>query len=322
MTARKTAKEKTAAAKAPPDGNGFSLISSDKLIEIYTAMVKCRMIAQHADALQLGKQGGDLYSAGREAALAGVLVDLLPGDALSLSRGDFAAGFIRGMPLKDVFRCLAATENGGGPARFWMERNNDAHGHVIPPAPSAAAQLNVACGVASAWMLKSEGRITVALCGEDAAPMDAWREALAFAGIHQLPVLFVCHRYVRSAAEEFAAQAVFDELAAHAQARRIPALTVDGNDAVAVYRVACESIGRARLGRGPTLIECRAYVCKNQKETRKAAPKPPEVLDPIRRMETYLLRKGLFNPALKRKIAATFRRELEAAAGISKSQTD
>jgi acetoin:2,6-dichlorophenolindophenol oxidoreductase subunit alpha len=88
---------------------------------------------------------------------------------------------------------------------------------------------------------------------------------------------------------------------------------------VAVYRVAYESIGRARQGRGPTLIECRDYVCKNRKRTFKDESKPLEVQDPIRRMETYLLGKGLFNPGLKRKIAAAFRRELEEAAGLSKS---
>ena len=321
MTARKAAQEPTTAAEAPPDGKGFSLISSEKLLEIYTAMVKCRMIAQHAArALQPGKRVGGLHCAGREAALAGVLVDLLPEDALSLSHGDFAAGFIKGMPLKAVFRSLAATENGKGPKRSRMQSSSGAHGHVIPPAPSSAAQLNIACGVASAWKLKLNGKITVALCGEDAAPIEAWREALTFAGHQQLPVLFVCHCSVRSEAEERAAQSLFDELAAHAQACQIPALTVDGQDAVAVYRVAYESIGRARQGRGPTLIECRAYVCKNHKGTCKEASEPPEAQDPIRRMETYLLRKGLFNPALKRKIAAAFRRELEAATQARTSQ--
>ena len=320
MTARKAARETTAAAKAPPDGNGFSLISSAKLIEIYTAMVKCRMIAQQAaSALQLGKQGGGLHSAGREAALAGVLVDLLPEDALCLSHSDFAAGFIKNVPLERVFSNLATAENGRGHLHSSAERNNGAHRHVIPPAPSATAQLNIACGVAQAWKLKLNGKITVALCDDEATPMDAWREALTFAGLHQLPLLFVCHRNVHSAAEELTAQAKFDELASHAQTRRIPALAVDGQDAVAVYRVAYESIGRARNGRGPTLIECRAHVCKNLKETYKEELKPLQVQDPIRRMESYLLGKGLFNPGLKRKISAAFRRELEAAAGLSTS---
>lgn len=320
MTASKAAKETTAAAETPPDGNGFSLISSEKLIEIYTAMVKCRMIAAHgAGALQQGRRSSDLGFAGREAALAGVLVDLLPEDALCLSHSDFAAGFIKNVPLERVFSNLAAAKNGGGHMPSSAERNNGVHGHVIPPAPSTTAQLDIACGVAKAWKLKLNGRITVALCDNEGTPMDAWREALTFAGLHQLPLLFVCHRNVRSAAEELTAQARFDELASHGCARRVPAITVDGQDAVAVYRVAYESIGRARNGRGPTLIECRAYVCKNLKATYMEELKPLQVQDPIRRMESYLLGKGLFNPGLKRKISAAFRRELETVAVSSTS---
>ena len=320
MPARKAAKESTTAAEAPHDGKGFSLISSEKLLEIYTAMVKCRMIAQQASALQPGKRREDLYCAGREAVLAAVLVDLVPEDALSLSHGDFAAGYIKGMPLETVFRSLSAAVNSSGPRRSLLQSNNGSHGHVIPPAPSAAAQLAIACGMANAWKLKLNGKITVALCGEDAAPIEAWRDALTFAGLHQLPLLLVCHRNVRSEAEERAAQTLFDELSAHAHTCRVPALTVDGQDAVAVYRVAFESIARARQGRGPTLIECRAYVCKNHRGTRKEASDLPEAKDPIRRMETYLLRKGLFNPALKRRIAAAFRRELVAATESSTSK--
>ena len=152
MTARTAVKETTAAAKAPLDGNGFSLISNEKLIEMYTAMVKCRMLAQHAAGTwQQNKRTLDLRSAGREATLAGVLVDLLPDDALSLSRSDFAAGFIKGMPLEKVFLTLVAAENGRGHLHSSTERNKGAHGHVIPPAPSTTAQLNIACGVANAW---------------------------------------------------------------------------------------------------------------------------------------------------------------------------
>ena len=320
MTARTAVKETTAAAEAPHDGNGFSLISNEKLIEIYTAMVKCRMIAAHAaGTLPQNKRALDLRFADRAATLAGILVDLLPDDALCLSHSDFAAGFLKGMPLENVLRNLVAAENSRGHLHSSAWRNNGAHGHVIPPATSTGAQLNIACGVASAWKLKADGKITVTLCDDDATLIDAWREPLTFAGLHKLPLLFVCHRNVSSQEEELTAQAWFDELAAHAQAHRIPALTVDGKDAVAVYRVAYESIGRARQGRGPTLIECRAHVCKNRKGQYKQELKPLEVQDPIRRMESYLLGKGLLKPGLKPKIVATFRRELEAAAKLSMS---
>ena len=73
-----------------------------------------------------------------------------------------------------------------------------------------------------------------------------------------------------------------------------PVITVDGSDAVAVYRVASESINRARMGRGPTLIECSAWDTNpgRRRQTGRAA----RLDDPIDAMETYLMGKGLFSP--------------------------
>jgi TPP-dependent pyruvate/acetoin dehydrogenase alpha subunit len=84
-----------------------------------------------------------------------------------------------------------------------------------------------------------------------------------------------------------------------------PAIPVDGHDVVAVYRVACESIARARGGRGPTVIECRRW------QSADSVHNPDN--NPIHNMEKYLTRKGLFTTALRTKIAAGFRRELDAA---------
>jgi pyruvate dehydrogenase E1 component alpha subunit len=81
---------------------------------------------------------------------------------------------------------------------------------------------------------------------------------------------------------------------------------VESNDAVAVYRVSCEAIAHARKGDGPTLIECKC--CQEG--------------DPLRNMETYLDRKGLFSEKFKRQVESGFLEELAAAervAGKSRS---
>jgi pyruvate dehydrogenase E1 component alpha subunit len=74
---------------------------------------------------------------------------------------------------------------------------------------------------------------------------------------------------------------------------------VDGNDVVAVYRVATESIAHARKGNGPTLIECMI-------ERSKAH-------DPIRKMERYLKRKGLFSREMKFEVINGFTKHLDAS---------
>ena len=97
------------------------------------------------------------------------------------------------------------------------------------------------------------------------------------------------------------------------QAWGVPAITVDGNDAVAVYRVASESIARARLGRGPTLIECGVYPLHGPAGNHRKNGRRLEAHDPISAMEIHLARKGLFSERLKRQTVAGFRRELDAA---------
>jgi TPP-dependent pyruvate/acetoin dehydrogenase alpha subunit len=108
---------------------------------------------------------------------------------------------------------------------------------------------------------------------------------LSFAGVHDLPMIFVSHP-----------KPVNTKL--QAQAYAFPTIAVDGNDVVAVYRVACEAIAHARKGNGPTLIECQTL---------------PSNGDPILNMEQYLRRKGLFREELKKDVTVKFGKALDAA---------
>src|SRR5579872_6717958 len=86
----------------------FSLISDEKLLAIYSAMVKCRLLEQTATELfQHGKIDRDLHgSAGREAAAAAVSIDLEPKDTLALASGDWLPAFVKGLSPEMLFRTL------------------------------------------------------------------------------------------------------------------------------------------------------------------------------------------------------------------------
>ncbi len=310
MTARRATQESSAATPTQPAQEGFSLIPNEKLLTLYWAMLKCRMLArQFAQAPRSGKRTLPAPALGHEATLAGIVVDLLPEDALSLAREDCAAAYLKGMPVSELQQTFFSGDAAAWRPNRMLKRIKCASARVIPPAPSADAQLHTACGVAYTLKMTSGSRIAAVLCNGFAPAPGAWREALAFAAQQQLPILFACQQSARSEAEGLAAQAQFDAIAAHAYTHRIPTITVDGHDAVAVYRVAYESIARARMGRGPTLIECRIL-----EASAATSSKLPDTSDPIRKMEAYLLRKGILNPALKRKMVASVRREMGTAA--------
>jgi TPP-dependent pyruvate/acetoin dehydrogenase alpha subunit len=120
---------------------------------------------------------------------------------------------------------------------------------------------------------------------------------LKFAGVHTLPILFVSQSTPPTEPSLLDPQINARRIPLKTKAYSFPTITVEGNDAVAVYRVASEAIAHARKGDGPTLIECQRW----------------QVGDPLLNMEKYLIRKGLFNEECKWQVAAGFSKELDSA---------
>jgi hypothetical protein len=229
----------------------FSLLSAEKLNEIYAAMIKLRALAARVEA-----------DTGKEAALAGALIDIRPGDALVSAQPDLLAEFFKGATLTQ----LAA----------WRKAS--------APSDEAAA----ACIADAAWERCKRGKreIVFALLPQAWKRISAWTELKEAVRRHRLPVVFVSFT---SDLEDVAASET-----------GLPAIPVDAEDAPAVYRVASESITRARNGCWPTLIECVTIVAE-------------KVSDPLPRMEHYLRAKGFLKQSLPGEIRTGFAEELQRA---------
>ena len=276
-------KGRSAAAPASAADNGFSLISNEKLHGLYAAMLKCRMLAEGSQALVRQNKVSDKNCAvaGREAATVGVAIDLHPEDTIMPLAGDPIQYVIHSLPLEALFGCL------------------------FKPAvslPGSAARLKVATEAAAVHKINKTKNIVVAFSAKDSSP---WHEALRFAGVHGLPMIFVSWSAPRPGlATE--SQSKTDGMRLKTKTYSFPAIAVDGNDAVAVYRVAHEAIAHARMGDGPSLIECQTDGSDSG--------------DPILNMERYLAGKGLFTEGFKVEVTNRFRRELEAAIEIAEGR--
>jgi TPP-dependent pyruvate/acetoin dehydrogenase alpha subunit len=275
----------TSKAKEPSaaGGNGFSLISDEKLLALYAHMLKCRMLEERARSLV---KSGD--SVGQEAVTVGAAIDLLPGDTACSAHVGSMVKLLKGVALDKLFRDLFA--DAGSPD-----------------------EVRQATDAALANKREKNGKIAVVFSGCGPALPESWHEAVNFACIEKLPVLFVCQSGMRSEPVRLTPHAGFDELP-KAPACGFPAITVDGNDVVAVYRVASEAIAHARMGHGPTLIECRTWRLSGDPEV---IPEPQDgkrwkADDPILNMEKYLSGKGLFSEDFKRQAALGFSKELDA----------
>src|SRR3954471_19439884 len=113
----------------------FSLIPKEKLLAIYAAMLKCRLLEQRATTLfQHGKLRSDLHaSTGVEATATAAAIDLEPADTLCLAPDDWLPAFVKGLSLETLFRALAPSSlHVDGPIQIEAERKNIFHGLSDP----------------------------------------------------------------------------------------------------------------------------------------------------------------------------------------------
>jgi TPP-dependent pyruvate/acetoin dehydrogenase alpha subunit len=271
--------------------NGFSLISNEKLLEIYSTMLKCRMLEERIH--MLSKQGKSAAKATgvsvHVAAVAGAAIDLVNGDTLAPSQGALAPCFAKGMPLAAIFAIVQS--NGSAPRPKYSLMN------VVPPSFTSSKQIERALAAAASCKAKRNKKVVVVFMNEASGASRELESAMALAGKKKLPILFV---YETKSHE--------GEQLLRAKEYGVPAVAVEDDDAVAVYRVATEALAHARRGSGPTLIECRPWPF-NERGSGKRAP----AKHPIGKMETYLAGKGLFSRQFKSKLVADFNGELDGA---------
>ncbi|MDQ3303523.1 MAG: thiamine pyrophosphate-dependent enzyme, partial [Actinomycetota bacterium] len=147
-----------------------------------------------------------------------------------------------------------------------------------------------------------------------------WHEAMNFAGIHDLPVVFLIENnaYAISVPEKMQ---VAGSIYKRAEGYGFSGVEVDGNDVLAVYGAAREAFGRARRGEGPTLIEAKTYrmTAHSSDDDDRRYREAEEIegwrqKDPIIRFEKYLEENGLLDEEKKEEIAGRIKGEVEEAA--------
>jgi acetoin:2,6-dichlorophenolindophenol oxidoreductase subunit alpha len=317
---------KQEAAQAPTT-NGASPVPEEKLKQLYATMLKCRMLEEKARLLfKQGKFAGNYYAAvGQEATEVGCAIDLKPEDTVAPSHRDFIANFIKGAPLNLMYAQLYARSASPDKGRSSPAHCGYAPLNVITPASTIAAQLNIGTGVALAYKMQKKPFIAMAFSGDGSTSLGFWHEALNFAGVQNLPIVYVVQNNRWAESVNVALQTKVEDLSVKAQAYGFPGITVDGNDVVAVYRVAQEAIHRARTGGGPTLIECKTYRWYGHSEIDPAKYRSPEEVeewkanDPIPRMQEYLRKKNLWSDQWEQQLQDDFNKEIEAAIEFAES---
>jgi 2-oxoisovalerate dehydrogenase E1 component alpha subunit len=313
----------------PSSSHSNPLISHQKLRQLYSTMLQCRLLGARARILE--KQQGfknELFSSvGLEAMAVGAAIDLRPADTVAPPHRDFIVSYLKGMPITTVFRQFYRRNPGSKYGRSSPDESRDAQLNIVLAASDIAAQLELCIDIAFANQAKKNDNIVMAFSGETPIPLKEWHDALRFAGQRSLPIVFVRRSRPSGGSGPVNFESAGTVPPSEAVECGFPAITVDGNDPVAVYRVAQEAIERARSGGRPTLIEAQIFPgCRpshNARAQRRAEQEIEQMKsnDPIVFMEHYLRGKGLFSEEWKNEIIAAFRQELESAANVAENDS-
>src|SRR6266480_6550725 len=217
------------------------------------------MRASEERALTLYKQGkvpGSFYDGrGQEAISVGAAWALRPVDRLCILHRDLGAHLVRGVtPDRYLANFMGRADGVTGGKDGNMHFGDRRLGSIgmVSMLPDMAL---VATGMALAFKLRGESRVAMTFFGEGSTANGQWHEAMNFAGIHRLGVVFVLENngfaYSTPNELEFAVDPV-----RRAKGYGFPGVSVDGNDVEAVFEVARVAADRARAGDGPTLIAC------------------------------------------------------------------
>jgi 2-oxoisovalerate dehydrogenase E1 component alpha subunit len=181
-------------------------------------------------------------------------------------------------------------------------------------------QLPHAVGVALADKMRGEKRVSIAFFGDGGSSQGDTHEAMNFAGIHRLPVVFLCENNRYAISVPIRKQMAIDSVAARAESYGFPGITVDGTDPQASYEALSAAVARARAGGGPTLVEAmieRIFPHTTDDDQRKYRTaeeiKHARDHDPIPVLEAKLRRVGVLDDATFDRIWADAKRAVNEA---------
>ena len=276
-------------------------LADTDLRSLYRSMLLGRRLDERMVRLQRqGRIGTFAPTKGQEAAQVGSIYTLRPTDWMVPSFRETAAMIWRGWPIEKLLLFFSGHLEGGQPAPDQ---------HDLPITIPVATQLPHAVGLAYAAQYRGDDVVVMAYFGDGATSEGDFHEAMNFAGVWHVPVVFVCQNNQWAISVPLKKQTHSRTIAQKALAYGLPGIQVDGNDVLAVYAATREAVERARTGDGPTLIECVTY----RLGVHTTADDPTkyrsdlevamwEQKDPLTRFRAYLEKRNLLEEGLEQRV--------------------
>jgi len=237
-------------------------LSDEQLVAMLRIMILHRTLENRGFALnRQGKIPFASASEGHEAVQAGAAMAFERGkDILVPYYRDLGLDLGIGLTPYEVMLSLFARIDDHSAGRQFPHHYASKKLGLYTISSVIAAQTSHAVGAAYAIKLRKErGRAVLTTFGDGATSEGEWHEALNFAAIHKLPIVFLCENNEWAISTPLSAQMGQPDVYKRAAGYGMPGVVVNGFDPVACYAVTKEAMDRARHGGGPTLIEAKCY---------------------------------------------------------------
>lgn len=284
-------------------------VGEAKRLEMYRLQVVIREAEQRAYDLFLQNlvKGTSHLSLGQEAVAAGFAAAMQPKDLSFCTYRGHAHTLARGASVEAVLGELMGRDNGLMRGKGGSMHLTDASRGVMGSYAIIGAHLPIACGAAWRAQYKGEDDVSVCFFGDGTTNIGAFHEALNFAAVWKLPVVFVCENNLYMEYTPIGdVTAVPSPAGDRASAYGLEKIVIDGNDADIVYRAAQAAFARARAGEGPSLIECITYRHSGHSRADPAKYRPEGELekwkerDPVKLYRERLRQFGIGEEAIAR----------------------
>ncbi len=319
-------------AKGGPSRHRSLGLSDEQALRIYEVMRLARAVDERMWLInRQGRAPFVISCQGQEGAQVGTAAALRPGyDWVAPYYRDAGVVLWFGMTARDQMLSFFARRedpNSGGrqmPGHFGSRRL-----HIVTGGSPVATQLLHAAGVALASKQRHEDTVTNVYFGEGSASQGDTHEAMNFASIHKLAVVFICENNGYAISVPQSRQMAIANLADRAAGYGFPGVVVDGNDVLACYEVARQAVARARGGDGPTLIEVKTYrfTAHSSDDDDKRYRKAEEVAiwrqkDPIQRYAGYLREAGTLTDPVEAEITERVTQQVDDATEYAEQAAD
>jgi TPP-dependent pyruvate/acetoin dehydrogenase alpha subunit len=274
------------------------LVPNAKLRQMYVAMAELRLlderIAKSQKKIKARRRIDSIR--GQEAVRVSTAIELGPGDLVSDSQAGPVMDLLAGAKIGSLLERVEEVRSG---KKVKTAKKSAIPERSLPWIEDVGERLRMAMGAALSFKTSVQKNVVVAYVRHGQVGKETWKAILPLASKLELPLIFVVLRHAKGDGD-----AGVSHLAAKAASWGVPGIPVDEGDAVALYRVAQESMGRTKGGDGPVLIECVPYHVESKRLEGSE--------DPLIRMREFLLSRKIATNGWLNGAGAGLRRRMEA----------